>query len=159
MRSNPLTACPPSSNLPRPGVSRTVVREAMHQLKSQGLVRSRHGFGVFANAPPALAAQRVTRTQLAQLKRAMAAIDSATGAGELGVEEDLAFHRAIGEATGNPQFVRLLSIFEVYLRDAMTVTKGYESRRGAATQHHLNGERRLVTCGVLKPIKTARARR
>ena len=137
----------------------------MHQLKSQGLVRSRQGFGVFANAPPALAAQRVTRTQLAQLKRAMAAIDSATGAtgagelGELGVEEDLAFHRAIGEATGNPQFVRLLSIFEVYLRDAMTVTKGYESRRGAATQHHLNGERRLVTCGVLKPIKTGRARR
>ena len=79
-----------------------------------------------------------------------------------------------------------MSIFEVYLRDAMTVTKGYESRRvdfveevrqehraiveavaagdeqtarGAATQHHLNGERRLVTCGVLKPIKRARARR
>ena len=59
----------------------------MHQLKSQGLVRSRQGFGVFANAPPALAAQRVTRTQQAQLTRAMAAIDSATGAGELGVEE------------------------------------------------------------------------
>jgi len=35
------------------GVSRTVVREAVHQLKSQGLVRSRQGSGVFVTAPPA----------------------------------------------------------------------------------------------------------
>ena len=35
------------------GVSRTVVREAVHQLKSRGLVRSRQGSGVFvADAPP-----------------------------------------------------------------------------------------------------------
>jgi GntR family transcriptional repressor for pyruvate dehydrogenase complex len=34
------------------GVSRTVVREAVHQLKSQGLLRSRQGSGVFvADAP------------------------------------------------------------------------------------------------------------
>ncbi len=35
------------------GVSRTVVREAVHQLKSQGLVRSRQGSGVFVTQPPA----------------------------------------------------------------------------------------------------------
>ena len=35
------------------GVSRTVVREAVHQLKSQGLVRSRQGSGVFVTTPPA----------------------------------------------------------------------------------------------------------
>ena len=201
------------------GVSRTVVREAVHQLRSQGLVRSRQGSGVFVTAPPAhralafdpkvlesldavvqmvelrrviegemaaLAARRATRAQLADLKRALLAIDTATDKGELGVEQDLAFHRAIGEATGNPQFVRLLGILEAYLRDAMTVTKGYESMRAdfmeqvrrehraildavaagnekgarrAATQHHLNGEKRLVTSGVIRPPKTVRTRK
>jgi GntR family transcriptional regulator, transcriptional repressor for pyruvate dehydrogenase complex len=195
------------------GVSRTVVREAVHQLKSQGLVRSRQGSGVFITDPPAhralafdpkvlesldavvqmvelrrviegemaaLAAQRATRTQLASLKRALLAIDAATERGELGVEEDLGFHRAIGEATGNPQFVRLLGILEAYLRDAMTVTKGHESKRAdfmaqvrrehrailaaivdgnakaaraAAIEHHLNGERRLIVAGVIKPSR------
>ena len=193
------------------GVSRTVVREAVHQLKSQGLVRSRQGLGVFVTAPPAhramafdpkvlesmdavvqmvelrrviegemaaLAARRATRTQVAQLRRALVAIDAASDRGELGVEEDLAFHRAIGESTGNPQFVRLLGIFEAYLRDAMAVTKGYESMRAdfmehvrtehraivtaisardeagarlAAVNHHVQGEQRLVTSGVIKP--------
>ncbi|QPF76417.1 FadR family transcriptional regulator [Roseateles sp. DAIF2] len=37
----------------RHGVSRTVVREAVHQLKSQGLLISRQGSGVYV-APPAL---------------------------------------------------------------------------------------------------------
>ena len=122
-------------------MSRTVVREAVHQLKSQGLVRSRQGSGVFVTAPPAhralafdpkvlesmdavvqmvelrrviegemaaLAAKRATRAQVAGLKRALLAIDAATDAANSASSEDLAFHRAIGEATGNPQFVRLL---------------------------------------------------
>jgi GntR family transcriptional repressor for pyruvate dehydrogenase complex len=186
------------------GVSRTVVREAVHQLKSQGLVRSRQGSGVFVTAPPAhralafdpkllesmeavvqmvelrrviegemaaLAAQRATRTQVTSLRRALAAIDAATDDGQLGVEEDLAFHRAIGEATGNPQFLRLLGVLEAYVRDAMTVAKTYESMRQdfmeqvrhehrailaaiaagdakgarrAAILHHRNGEKRLA---------------
>jgi GntR family transcriptional regulator, transcriptional repressor for pyruvate dehydrogenase complex len=195
------------------GVSRTVVREAVHQLKSQGLVRSRQGSGVYVTEPPAhralafdpkvlesmdavvqmvelrrvmegeiaaLAAVRATRSQVAGLKRALLAIDQATEHGELGVEEDLGLHRAIGEATGNPQFGRMLVILEAYLRDAMTVTKGHESKRAdfmaqvrrehraivvaiaardskaaraAAIEHHLNGERRLIASGVIKPSR------
>ena len=34
------------------GVSRTVVREAVHQLKSRGLLRSRQGSGVYVTAAP-----------------------------------------------------------------------------------------------------------
>lgn len=195
------------------GVSRTVVREAVHQLKSQGLVRSRQGSGVYVTEPPAhralafdpkllesmdavvqmvevrrviegemaaLAAIRATGAQRNGLKRALQAIDEATERGELGVEQDLGFHRAIGEATGNPQFVRLLGIIEAYVRDAMTVTKGHESKRAdfmaqvrrehraivnaivagdskaaraAAIEHHLNGERRLIVSGVIKPSR------
>jgi len=200
------------------GVSRTVVREAVHQLRSQGLLRSRQGSGVFVTEPPAhrgvvfdpkllesmdavvqmvevrrviegemaaLAAQRATRAQCTKLKRALVAIDEATGRGELGVEQDLGFHRAIGEATGNPQFVRLLGIIEAYVRDAMTVTKGHESKRAdfmaqvrrehraivdaidvgnskaaraAAIEHHLNGERRLIVAGVIKPSRVKAVR-
>mgnify|MGYP000923235005 FL=1 len=191
------------------GVSRTVVREAVHQLKSRGLLVSRQGSGVYVAAPEAnkplafdpsvlesvgavvhvvevrrvlegeiaaLAAQRATRTQVAGLKRALNAIDRAVSEGRDGVAEDLAFHRAIGEATGNPQFSRLLGFLEQYLREGMRITRGNEARRrdfmeqvrrehraiveaiaagdpsGArqrATEHITQGERRLEEGGVI----------
>jgi GntR family transcriptional regulator, transcriptional repressor for pyruvate dehydrogenase complex len=199
-------------------VSRTVVREAIHQLKSQGLVRSRQGSGVYVTEPPAyrklafgpqvlesmqavvqvvelrrviegemaaLAAQRASAAQCKALMRALAAIDTATSSGHLGVDEDMAFHHAIGEATGNPQFVRLLAVLEEHLRDQMSVTKGNEAKhvdmmaavrrehraiadaivagnpkaaRAAAIEHHLNGERRLITVGAVKPARAAARR-
>lgn len=143
------------------GVSRSVVREAVHQVKSRGLLRSRQGSGVYVAPPPpnralafdpsvldsvesvvqvlelrrviegemaALAAERITRAQLAGLRRALAAIDAASTAGHDAVDEDLSFHRAIGEATGNPQFGRMLGFLEQYLREAMRVTRGNEAR-------------------------------
>ncbi|WP_298827936.1 FadR/GntR family transcriptional regulator [uncultured Piscinibacter sp.] len=191
------------------GVSRTVVREAVHQLKSRGLLTSRQGSGVFVTSPAvnrplafdpsvlesvgavvhvvevrrvlegeiaALAAQRATRAQVAGLRRALAEIDRAEAEGRDGVAEDLAFHRAIGEATGNPQFGRLLGFLEQYLREGMRITRGNEARRKdfmqqvrdehhaivdaiakrdaaaarrCATQHILHGERRLELGGVL----------
>lgn len=201
------------------GVSRTVVREAVHQLKSRGLLRSRQGSGVFvaATAPnqplafdptvlesvqavvhvvevrrvlegeiAALAAQRATRSQVAGLKRALTAIDAAVDEGRDGVAEDLAFHRAIGEATGNPQFRLLLGFFEQYLREGMRITRGNEARRRdfmeqvrrehraivdaiaagdaaaarrKATEHILHGERRLEEGGVIVRPRVAARRR
>ena len=144
------------------GVSRTVVREAVHQLKSRQLVNARQGLGVFVSQPPAnrplefdprvldsvqavvhvvevrrvlegeiaaLAAERATRAQVATLRRAQKAIDNAAAAGEDGVAEDLAFHRVIGDATGNPQFCLLLGFLEQYLREGMRITRGNEARR------------------------------
>jgi GntR family transcriptional repressor for pyruvate dehydrogenase complex len=144
------------------GVSRTVVREAVHQLRSHQLVDARQGSGVYVAAAPAnrplafdptvldsvqsvvhvvevrralegemaaLAAERATRAQLAGLRRALKAIDAAAAAGHDGVAEDLAFHRMIGEATGNPQFSRLLGFLEQYLREGMRITRGNEARR------------------------------
>jgi GntR family transcriptional repressor for pyruvate dehydrogenase complex len=193
------------------GVSRSVVREAVHRIKSRGLLVSRQGSGVFV-APPseckplafdpkvlesvqavvhvveirrvlegemaALAAVRATRSQITSLRRALAALDAAVAGGRDGVDEDLAFHRAIGEATGNPQFSLLLGFLEQYLREAMRITRGNEARRAdfmeavrmehraivealiardaaaarrAATQHLVLGERRLERGGVIKP--------
>lgn len=144
------------------GVSRSVVREAVHRVKSRGLLVARQGSGVYVAAPAlhkplefdptvlesidavvqvvevrrvlegeiaALAAERATRVQVAGLRRSLAAIDAAAAAGHDGVAEDLAFHRAIGEATGNPQFSRLLGFLEQYLRESMRITRGNEARR------------------------------
>jgi GntR family transcriptional regulator, transcriptional repressor for pyruvate dehydrogenase complex len=201
------------------GVSRTVVREAVHQLKSRGLLRSRQGSGVFVAAPPknqplafdptvlesmtaviqvvelrrvlegemaALAAQRATREQVRALKRAVLAIDTAVGEGRDGVDEDMAFHRAIAEATGNPQFTRLLAFLEQYLREAMRITKRNEARheeflrqvslehraivaaiearepdeaRRCATEHLRRGQWRLETGGAILGEKTRPARK
>ena len=54
---------------------------------------------------------------VAQVLARQQAIDTAMAAGRDGVDEDMAFHRAIGEATGNPQFSRLLAFLEQYLRE------------------------------------------
>lgn len=193
------------------GVSRSVVREAVHRIKSRGLLTSRQGSGVYVAEPArhrplefdpavlesveavvhvvevrrvlegeiaALAAARATRGQVAGLRRALAGIDAAAAAGRDGVAEDLAFHRAIGEATGNPQFGRLLGFLEQYLREGMRITRGNEARRAdfmdavrkehrsivdaiaagdaaaarrAATQHLVHGARRLERGGVIAP--------
>jgi len=194
------------------GVSRTVVREAVHQLKSRGLVRSRQGSGVFvtqtATHQPlafdpsvlgsiqavvhvvemrwvlegemaALAAERATRTQVQALRRALKAIDVATAAGFDGVAEDLAFHRAIGEATGNPQFRLLLGFLEQYLREAIRIARRNEANhedlmqavrlehqaivdaiaardpalaKSCARAHLAHGEQRLVKNGLITRV-------
>lgn len=199
------------------GVSRTVVREAVHQLRSQGLLLSRQGSGVYvadaaAHRPlsfdpavlgsvdavvqvvevrralegeiAALAAARATRAQVAGLKRALRAIEAATASGGDGVAEDLAFHRAVAQATGNPQFEHLLGFLEQYLREAMRVTRGNEARRAdfadavraehralvdaiavgdaaaarrAAVRHMQRAADRLVAGGVVAPHPTSAA--
>ncbi|MFY9510051.1 MAG: FCD domain-containing protein, partial [Rubrivivax sp.] len=133
----------------------------------------------------ALAAERATKTQIAGIKRALAAIDKASAAGGDGVAEDLDFHRAIGLATGNPQFGRVIGFLEQYLREAMRITRGNESRRAdfmeavrsehraivdaiaagdpraarrAATTHLVHSQQRLEQGGVIapRPRKTSR---
>ncbi len=193
------------------GVSRTVVREAVHQLRSRGLLLSRQGSGVYVAQPAqqrplvfdprvldsvesvvhvvevrraiegeiaALAAARASRAQIAALKRALADIDRAVQAGGDGVAEDLAFHHAIADASGNPQFILLLGFLEQYLRDAMRITRGNEAReasfmaavrdehraildaiaahddraaRRAATVHMQRAAQRLAQGGVVAP--------
>ena len=197
------------------GVSRSVVREAMHQLRSRGLLRSRQGSGVFVDAAAlsqplvfdsrvltsmtsvvqvvevrralegeiaALAAERATRLQIRGLRDALAKLDAVTAAGADGVAEDLVFHRRIAEATGNPQFGLLLGFLEQYLREAMRVTRGNESRRtdfanavraehagivAAIAAHDVDGARRMAVChmqraaqrlvdgGVIAPVSVA----
>jgi GntR family transcriptional repressor for pyruvate dehydrogenase complex len=144
------------------GVSRTVVREAISRLKSDGLVAVRQGSGTVVREAnrttafrldidpkdsieavlrvtelrrgieaeaAALAAQRRTRAQLADIKRALGAIDAAAKKHQDGVDEDLAFHMAISRATGNPLYPSLLEFIGQFVHGAIRVTRTNEARR------------------------------
>ncbi|MBT9459950.1 MAG: FadR family transcriptional regulator, partial [Burkholderiaceae bacterium] len=134
----------------------------------------------------ALAAERGNSRQVTAIKRAEKALEAAVAAGRDGVDEDLALHRAIAEASGNPQFGRLLGFLEQYLREAMRVTRGNEARhqgfasavreehhaiveaiaardaataRRAATNHMVQAARRLEIAGVLTAPAAAKDKR
>jgi GntR family transcriptional repressor for pyruvate dehydrogenase complex len=144
------------------GVSRTVVREAISRLKSDGLVEVRQGSGTVVREvnrttafrldidpkdsieavlrvtelrrgieaeAAALAAQRRTRAQLADIKRALGAIDAAAKKHQDGVDEDLAFHIAISRATGNPLYPSLLEFISQFIHGAIRVTRTNEASR------------------------------
>ena len=160
---------PPGTRLPtehviceRFGVSRTVIREAISRLKSEGLVEVRQGSGTIVREAnratafrlvvdendsveavlrvaelrrgieaeaAALAAERRTRAQLADIKRALAAIDLAAKEARDGVDEDLNFHMAISRATGNSLYPPLLEYLGQFAHAAILVTRKNEARR------------------------------
>ncbi len=77
----------------------------------------------------ALAASRRTARAVRQIKAAMAAIDQAVAAGGDGVAEDVAFHAAIAQATGNPFLLSTLAYLNQFLLDATRVTRANEATR------------------------------
>jgi DNA-binding FadR family transcriptional regulator len=62
-----------------------------------------------------LAAERASRAQVRAIFNALNAIEEASAAGGSAVDEDLALHRAIAEATGNPEFPRFLQFIGRHL--------------------------------------------
>lgn len=68
-----------------------------------------------------MAAERRTAGQNAAIQRALAEIDEAVSAGRDGVDEDVAFHNAIANATGNPLYLSLLGFLRQFLREAVTL--------------------------------------
>ncbi len=77
----------------------------------------------------ALAASRATPAQRQAIRTALATADASIASGSATVDEDLAFHQAVADAAGNPQFARLLRHLEQYLREAMAVTRRNESMK------------------------------
>lgn len=141
------------------GVSRTVVREAISRLKSEGMVETRQGSGTIVLNPKrntfridalggqievravqevrcglesemaALAAARCNDAQVARIQRALRRIDDAVADGGDGVAEDMAFHAAIADAAQNPLLTSLLEFIGHVLRDVITITRTHEARR------------------------------
>jgi len=76
-----------------------------------------------------IAAERATRPQAKAIGAALEAIERAARAGRSAVDEDLAFHRAIAEATANPEFPRFLQFIGRHLIPRRTVS-GLPERMG-----------------------------
>jgi len=62
-----------------------------------------------------LAAERAQAVHIEAMAAALDAIDRAIARGELGVVEDFGFHRAVADATDNPQFPRFLEFLGRYI--------------------------------------------
>jgi len=69
-----------------------------------------------------LAAERASRAQVRAISAALDAIERAAASGKTAVDEDLAFHRAIAEATGNAEFPRFLQFIGRHLIPRRTVS-------------------------------------
>jgi DNA-binding FadR family transcriptional regulator len=76
-----------------------------------------------------IAAERASKAQLRGIANALNAIEEASTAGASAVDEDLAFHRAIADATGNPEFARFLQFIGRHLIPRRTVS-GLPERMG-----------------------------
>lgn len=77
-----------------------------------------------------LAAQRRTAADVRQIRQAIATLDKAVEAGGDGVQEDVAFHRAIADAASNPFLLSTLQYLSRFLHGATRVTHADEARRG-----------------------------
>jgi GntR family transcriptional repressor for pyruvate dehydrogenase complex len=76
-----------------------------------------------------LAAERAGKAQVRAIAFSLNAIEEAIKADRSAVDEDLAFHRAIAEATGNPEFARFLQFIGRHLIPRRTVS-GLPQRMG-----------------------------
>ncbi|MNL19567.1 HTH-type transcriptional regulator LutR [compost metagenome] len=123
------------------GVSRSVIREAIAQLRNEGLVETRQGVGAFAtdlerrhtiriSSPPfpdqrafqdlfqmrfvletsaaAIAASLHTKQDLEAINGALSQMAGAEKWTEGGIIADLAFHRAVADATHNAYFQQFI---------------------------------------------------
>ena len=75
------------------------------------------------------AALRRTNTQWLEIERALTQIDEDVAAGKDGVAADLAFHRTIAHASGNPFITKTLNFLSQYLETASRVTRANDARR------------------------------
>jgi len=81
-----------------------------------------------------LAQQRVQPRHLAALEASISELERAIERGEVDVDIDIAFHRAVLEATGNPFVIQVgTSIFELF-RESMG--RGIRTNSAAAVEHH-----------------------
>ena len=77
----------------------------------------------------ALAAERRTEPQCAEIHEALLAISRSTDEVNPGVEEDLNFHLSIGRATSNAYWNQFVGLFMEPMRAAIRLTRANEARR------------------------------
>jgi DNA-binding FadR family transcriptional regulator len=103
----------------------------------------------------ALAAQHRTEAQLAQLHDALTRADASSDDWREGADTALDFHMAVGRATNNPYFVRLLSHFGHAIGDAVRTLRygstGTDRMAQIEREHH-----QIVDAIAAQDIEAAR---
>jgi GntR family transcriptional regulator, transcriptional repressor for pyruvate dehydrogenase complex len=164
------------------GVSRPVIREALGSLSSLGLVASQNGRGwrVVAVRPSSLGLSLFGRSSIdelsevrclleipgaglaaerrtaAQLETLTATVDAHAGCGEPGtwVQQDLAFHVLLAEATGNRVQARLVEDFrELQFQQSLALAQIDGRMKEAELEHR----RILVAVRDQRPRQARRA--
>lgn len=85
-------------------------------------------------AASAHAATRRTPAQLAAITRWYKAISRAISDGQPGEEEDIAFHRSIIDAAGNPLFPQILDFLDARMRHFVRTARTNSRHRGLTEQ-------------------------
>ncbi|WP_230532388.1 FadR/GntR family transcriptional regulator [Microvirga roseola] len=103
------------------------------------------------------AATRRSEEDLKSIQAQLDAMEAAVERGEPGVEEDLAFHRSIVEATGNPFFRDLSDFLDRRVRNFIRTARANTARLGGMTQA-VQAEHQAIFNAILrKDAPTARA--
>jgi DNA-binding FadR family transcriptional regulator len=105
-----------------------------------------------------LAAERATRAQVRAIGTALEAIERAAAQGKSAVDEDVALHRAIASATGNPEFVRFLQFIGGHLIPRRTVSGLPEQMGGQRAYLALIQEEHRRICAAIEARDPAAAR-
>jgi GntR family transcriptional regulator, transcriptional repressor for pyruvate dehydrogenase complex len=98
----------------------------VNQLLSENPVDSAHIFelrSLVEQNCAALAAERRTSADLREMKRALKKMVSEQKNGGLGLEADIAFHRSIANATGNPILARFADFVGKHTREYLQVVR------------------------------------
>lgn len=159
------------------GVSRNVVREAVAQLRAEGIVRSRQGAGVFVAELKPLPSLRLDRDELAEpqeirklfevrqileiaaaglaaerrTKQELAAVSAAFRNLEKdtqSIDADLAFHRAVAAATGNNFIHVFLSFTADHVRE--TIRAGRDALDPEVNRRIQIEEHRAILDAIVK---------
>ncbi len=85
-------------------------------------------------AATALAAIRRTNADIARIKAQLVAMQEAIANNDPGVDEDVAFHRAIVEATGNPFFRDLSNFLDRRVRNFIRKAQSNTARLRGLTE-------------------------
>ncbi|MCY1194155.1 Transcriptional regulator NanR [compost metagenome] len=96
------------------------------------------------------------RQDMADIDAALAAISQAVENGGDGVKEDVAFHRSIARATGNPYFMTTLTFVSQFLEAATRVTRGNEARHANLMRDVLQEHIAIVEAIRKKDVDGAR---
>lgn len=86
------------------------------------------------SAATALAAERRSDEQLARIEQQLNAIQLAFDRNETGIEEDLAFHREIVDACGNPHFREMSDFLDAHVRNFIRKARASTLRNALLSQ-------------------------